>query len=440
LDSFEAARAFVASLRRSQWLTPDALAAYQAPLIERLCRHAAMQTDFYDERLNVLFEHGDPRAGRFLFEHWSEVPIFGRAEAQAVNDQLHARATPEAAGPSKTLQTSGSTGEPFTFRRSGLMDIAGLARTELGFELHGFDPSGRMGWTVLEGAVEQERRGWTLRNPDSELFCLLDTAPIHHAVDWLRRIKPRYLMGDPSFVSGLIDQMRDDGGPRVRLEGVCVTSEVAPETLAQEVFEAFGARLVDNYGGSEVGEIASTCPDQGPAKHVSAETMLVELITLDGKPAKPGEMARVVITPFYSYATPLIRYDIGDIVIRGEAACACGRGAPLIARVLGRQNALFRFQDGSTRFPIGLDPVKTHLRARQMQIVQAELMRIEVRYTPDLKAGRADFQAAAAVVRDALWADVQIDFVAVERMEQNPVSGKFEGVISLVTAPDHCPV
>jgi hypothetical protein len=75
-------RSFLASLRRSQWLTSRELALYQAPLIERLCRHAMMHTPFYRDRLRRLFDGGDGANGRFRVDRWSETPIFGRAEAQ----------------------------------------------------------------------------------------------------------------------------------------------------------------------------------------------------------------------------------------------------------------------------------------------------------------------------------------------------------------------
>jgi len=48
--------------------------------------------------------------------------------------------------------------------------------------------------------------------------------------------------------------------------------------------------------------------------HVSADLVLVELVDDDGTPVPPGEEGRVVVTPFYGYATPLIRYDLGDRV------------------------------------------------------------------------------------------------------------------------------
>ena len=72
--------------------------------------------------------------------------------------------------------------------------------------------------------------------------------------------------------------------------------------------------------------MAYRCPSQA-GWHVNAETLLLEIVDASGQPCRPGEMGRVVITPFFSTAQPLIRYDHGDLAVAGEG-CACGRTCP----------------------------------------------------------------------------------------------------------------
>ena len=238
-------------------------------------------------------------------------------------------------------------------------------------------------------------------------------------------------MAPPSMVSGMIEALRQSSGPSIGLDRIFVTSETAADGLAAEVQAVFGARLVDHYGAREVGEIACTCPDHGPAKHAAVDTMLVEIIKPNGAVAAPGEMGSVVVTPFYNYATPLIRYDIGDLAIQGAPFCACGRTLPLIERVLGRQHALFHFKDGSTRFPVGFNAMRRHLPWLQMQVVQTHFDRVEVRYVPDPGGGPADVESAARVARSALPPDVTVAFIAVNSIAPS-ASGKFEDLLCLV--------
>src|SRR5690606_26374994 len=90
----------------------------------------------------------------------------------------------------------------------------------------------------------------------------------------------------------------------------------------------FGARTLEHYSSKEGGQMAYNCPgDHG--LHVSAESVLVEIVDDDGLPVPMGESGRVVITPFVSTVQPLIRYDQGDIASAG-ATCSCGRGLPVL--------------------------------------------------------------------------------------------------------------
>ena len=48
-----------------------------------------------------------------------------------------------------------------------------------------------------------------------------------------------------------------------------------------------------------------------------------------------GGEGRLVLTPLHNFAMPLIRYEIGDSVVLG-GPCGCGRGLPVLQRILGR--------------------------------------------------------------------------------------------------------
>jgi phenylacetate-CoA ligase len=61
-------------------------------------------------------------------------------------------------------------------------------------------------------------------------------------------------------------------------------------------------------------------------------------------------MGRVIVTPLFNYATPLIRYDIGDFAEAGSH-CACGRGLPVLNRINGRRRNLLKLPDGRLYWP-----------------------------------------------------------------------------------------
>ena len=89
------------------------------------------------------------------------------------------------------------------------------------------------------------------------------------------------------------------------------------------------------YSSQEVGYIALECPT-GESYHVQAENVLVEVLDDQDRPCSPGDVGRVVVTALHNFATPLLRYDIGDYAEVG-APCPCGRGLPALRRIMGRQ-------------------------------------------------------------------------------------------------------
>ena len=81
-----------------------------------------------------------------------------------------------------------------------------------------------------------------------------------------------------------------------------------------------------------------------------AESVLVEILNDDGTPCAPGEIGRVVVTALQNFATPLIRYEVGDYA-EASAPCPCGRGLPVIRRIMGRVRNLLVLPDGKKIWP-----------------------------------------------------------------------------------------
>jgi len=90
--------------------------------------------------------------------------------------------------------------------------------------------------------------------------------------------------------------------------------------------EAWGAKVYDHVGATEIGGWGYECSHQPPGMHVNEAFFLVELLDIaSGKPIeelyKPG---KIVITAFDRFAQPCIRFDSKDVSMWGED-CSCGR-------------------------------------------------------------------------------------------------------------------
>jgi phenylacetate-CoA ligase len=73
----------------------------------------------------------------------------------------------------------------------------------------------------------------------------------------------------------------------------------------------------------------------------------IEILNDDLEPSEPDQPGKIYITTLNNFSMPLIRYDIGDMgVLSSEQTCSCGRGWPLIQKVIGRHIETFTTKDG----------------------------------------------------------------------------------------------
>jgi phenylacetate-CoA ligase len=182
-----------------------------------------------------------------------------------------------------------------------------------------------------------------------------------------------------------------------------------------------------------VGTIALQCPVSG-LLHVQAESLIVEVLDAAGRACKEGEIGRVVATDLHNFATPLIRYELGDYAEVGPA-CPCGRGLPTLKRVLGRARNMVVLPDGTRHWPlVGFHSFREVGQILQFQLIQHDLERIEMRLVTDGKLAASSEQRLAEIVQNALGHPFRIELCYVEgELERSP-GGKFEEFISRVEA------
>jgi phenylacetate-CoA ligase len=92
-------------------------------------------------------------------------------------------------------------------------------------------------------------------------------------------------------------------------------------------------------------------------------------------------MGRVVVTPLYNLAMPLLRYELGDFA-EMSAYTKCSRSRYSLTRIVGREKNLFRLPDGSRIVPmVDADDV-INLGVREYKLLQKTLLEIEFMYVP----------------------------------------------------------
>ena len=159
------------------------------------------------------------------------------------------------------------------------------------------------------------------------------------------------------------------------------TLEPHQRALVAAAFPA--ARLWSTYSSMEFGMIAAMCPYEPDFFHLMAHRLGVEVLRDDGTPAPAGEAGAVYVTDYFNRLSPLIRYELGDLAIRGE--CPCGKiELPALARVLGRVSGTIVNRNGER---VLFSNVSIALREipgmRQYQVIQNSIEGFEAKVSCD---------------------------------------------------------
>lgn len=89
---------------------------------------------------------------------------------------------------------------------------------------------------------------------------------------------------------------------------------------------AWGARVIDHHGLTEVGPISFECWESPGSLHLNECEYICEVIEpASDRQVKDGDRGELVVTNLGRTGSPVIRYRTGDIVVRRTDACACGR-------------------------------------------------------------------------------------------------------------------
>jgi len=425
-------RAFGKTLAETERLRRAKLRAYQQPLLVRLLQHARDTTPFYRDRLP-----SDLSSATAVEAAWSSIPILTRAEAAAADETLLSNSIPPDTGGVYPEETSGSTGLPFRFLKSGLTGAAATAMTERMFRWWRVDGTKSLArisldetgaWPPPDGKVSV---GWHSSH-GSGLHHRLDAAAgTDVQLDWLRMRRPHYLATFSTNLHRLALRALDRE-MKLQFELVMSFGTRVDPAIRADCRRAFGAEIADSYGSQEVGHVATQCPDCGEY-HLCAEASRIEILRdADDRPAPPGESGRIVVTPLYNYAMPLIRYDIGDYAEAGAQNPKCIRGLPTIRRILGRARNRFQFADGTVQWPELADfRLRELIRYKDLQLLQQEPHRIEVRYVPDGPEAQIDTEKVVQRIREVLRQPVVVSLSTVAELGRITY-GKIEDCISLV--------
>jgi phenylacetate-CoA ligase len=419
----------LSALARRQPSTRDEIIGFQNERLRLLLRHAYERVPYYRQ----LFDrHGiapqDIRDVRDLHA----LPITTKTDLRSrPDDEVIADNVDPASLVSYT--TSGSSGTPFTIRRTlhedryltthrfHVMRSRGLRITDKEASVRIVRPA------RIPLSVRVLRRLGLFRLEWVE--CRL---PIHDIMRTLDQYRPDVLTGYPGVLFRLAQAMDDDSRVTLRPRFIVAGGEVLTAAMRRYIAEAFHAPVFDDYGSFEFNLLASECGETGEL-HVCEDGVILEVLT-DGRPAHPGERGEVVCTNLHAFAMPLIRYRLGDIVTMGTETCRCGSPYSTIRAVQGRMIDYFLLPGNRLLHPYAVGTILTGMTPSwigQFQITQELQNRLTIQIVPLGTPRRPQIEALRASLAELLGSDVEcrIDLVPDIRFD---ASGKFRVHRSLV--------
>lgn len=167
----------------------------------------------------------------------------------------------------------------------------------------------------------------------------LTDSNLKHYIKKLNAFKPKLLDGYPSAIY-IISKYINKHHLKLTFTptAIAVTAETLYDYQREEIEKAFQCKVYNQYASSEGSPFITECTAGN--LHLNLDSGVFEFINIQGKPAKTGDIAKLVVTSFINYRTPLIRYSIKDTVLlkSDKTICSCGCKMPLIEKLIGRED------------------------------------------------------------------------------------------------------
>jgi phenylacetate-CoA ligase len=360
----------LAFLSKSQWWSPEELREFQWRQLKILLKLALDSVPFYKHKYaGIRFE--DIRS----WDDFRRLPILTRQEVQQHLQELRSTSY---TGKSKMHSTGGSSGQPVRFFQSFESYDWRTAATARVYGWSGLSPSesslhlwgAPVGTPILSARLKINIHNWA-RNQKIIPTFLQSESVWREIYAYALKRKPKYLLG---YVSSLLSFARfiETFSLHVpRFVSIVAAAETLSERQRAYLENIFGAQVFNTYGCREFMSIGGEC-ERHEGLHLNVENLVVE--TAGGGPGGPFP---ILVSDLHNYATVFLRYAIGDLGNLNSRRCTCGRGLPMLDKVVGRQTEVLRLSDGrevsAVFFPHTLKEVPEIL---EYQVVQLSLSHI----------------------------------------------------------------
>ena len=307
-------------IQRLSTYNKDEFLQWQETAKWKIVKHHFRNNNFYHNTV-----------GESLPNSWNDLPIMTRSMYQK-NENVLSSST-EAL---YINTTSGTTGTPLKFAKDYKTQARVWAAKKRFFNLHGISIGSKEArfYAMPKGCKNvliENVKDMILNRIRFNVFDMSET--IFDA--WIKKFKEQDFEYVYGFTSAIVLFSRYLLKKDICLKQICpsikvcmVTSEICTQEDTKIIEEAFGIRVVVEYGSKDVGLIGYECKEG--SLHIPEENVYIEL----------NDDNEVLITDLNNTAFPFIRYLLGDNVTISNKTCKCGSHNRIIETLDGRSNEL----------------------------------------------------------------------------------------------------
>lgn len=399
---------------------PQARAFWQQRQLKNLLQHAHQRSPFWRKRIGV-----NARDVKL-----SDLPVLTRADVvQQVSAEGSLLSHKDGLNVTEHA-TSGSSGRPVAFFVSDMNGRYNETRTLAQYLIEGrsfaknktrfvhldHSRAEQLRHKMPAGFLVDVSEGWA--GPLAGLFASGKQKKVFYSrpdpEDLLKELLKEpvgYLLVSPRLLVELSQYRGWDAFLKNGIEMVLPITEALPADL-RAAFHKHGIAIRSSYSSEEVGPIGFECPQHPEHYHVAQSNVIVEASRAQGAQVDGQALGSLLVTHLHAYATPFIRYDIGDLGLLAER-CRCGHDGPVISALVGRSKSLVKHADGRLSvFHIRGAALQKILPFEEYRITQTALDRLVIEFGggPEPDAGQA--AAITALLQAHASPSFQVDIRA----------------------------
>lgn len=176
----------------------------------------------------------------------------------------------------------------------------------------------------------------------------------------IQKLSPTAIVAVPSFILKLVNYAKEnniDINKTSVKKAICIgenirNTDFSYNILARKILESWNIKLYSTYASTEMQTAFTEC-GAGNGGHLQPELLIVELLDENNQPVPENTAGEVTITTLGVEGMPLLRYKTGDICMKYESPCSCGRINLRLSPIIGRRKQMIKFK-GTTLYPAAL--------------------------------------------------------------------------------------